>query len=400
MKLKSFLLFSISLFILYVIISCSSVTNESNELTEIISLLKGIESAEYISHVEDYAPFDTTPQYNSFYYVKGYTNPGDTFAGAKYVELYYPDTTKMYFCYDGLMKGTIYEEEKELLIDSFKVNNHPFRLVGSPFYIEVMHLLKYFNGSNDSIMISRENDAEAIHYSFTIYGDNVSIIGCKIVHNPHSDDDISKYDFWFDKKTKMPYKLIQNPPHYKLIQEISNVKYNTLDIDNFHALDYFPSDFEIREFLGYNKKTNLIKHILLNQKAPNWTLQTGNGIKYTLSDYLGKVVLIQFTSEMCGPCLLSVPFMNKLKMDFSDKDFDYFAIETGVENKNAINHYVKKNNINYKFLFSKKTTKDYKVSLNPTFFILNKDLKIMKVEIGYTKNVTDSIITSEIKKLL
>ena len=87
-------------------------------------------------------------------------------------------------------------------------------------------------------------------------------------------------------------------------------------------------------------------------------------------------------------------------MDFSDKDFDYFAIETGVENKNAINHYVKKNNIDYKFLFSKKTTKDYKVSLNPTFFILNKDLKIMKVEIGYTKNVTDSIITSEIKKLL
>ena len=51
---------------------------------------------------------------------------------------------------------------------------------------------------------------------------------------------------------------------------------------------------------------------------------------FSLSDFKeSKVLLIQCTGIGCGPCMVSIPFLNKLKQDYKTDDLDVVAIEMG-----------------------------------------------------------------------
>jgi len=45
--------------------------------------------------------------------------------------------------------------------------------------------------------------------------------------------------------------------------------------------------------------------------APNFTIQTIDNKKFTLSDHLGKVIMLQFTASWCSVCIKEMPFIEK-----------------------------------------------------------------------------------------
>ena len=47
-------------------------------------------------------------------------------------------------------------------------------------------------------------------------------------------------------------------------------------------------------------------------KAPDFTLRTVQGDVFNLSDYKGKVILLNFWGTWCGPCRREIPDFNKL----------------------------------------------------------------------------------------
>ena len=47
-------------------------------------------------------------------------------------------------------------------------------------------------------------------------------------------------------------------------------------------------------------------------QAPDFTLRTVQGDLFNLSDYKGKVVLLNFWGTWCGPCRREIPDFNKL----------------------------------------------------------------------------------------
>ena len=52
------------------------------------------------------------------------------------------------------------------------------------------------------------------------------------------------------------------------------------------------------------------------KRAPDFELKDGEGKTVRLSDYAGKVVLLDFWATWCAPCRGSIPWMNELSATY------------------------------------------------------------------------------------
>jgi len=60
--------------------------------------------------------------------------------------------------------------------------------------------------------------------------------------------------------------------------------------------------------------------------APDFTLQDSDANKYSLKDYRGKVVLLNFWATWCPPCRREMPSLERLHQKLKDKDLVILAL--------------------------------------------------------------------------
>ena len=63
--------------------------------------------------------------------------------------------------------------------------------------------------------------------------------------------------------------------------------------------------------------------------APDFTLATLDGKQARLSDYKGSVVLIDFWSTTCDPCMIEMPHLVEMYKQNKDRGFVVLAISAG-----------------------------------------------------------------------
>jgi len=66
---------------------------------------------------------------------------------------------------------------------------------------------------------------------------------------------------------------------------------------------------------------------MAGQMAPDVTFSTPDGKKIELSTYRGKPLLIDFWATWCGPCLLSMPALNRIYSETKDKGLQVISFD-------------------------------------------------------------------------
>ena len=382
--------------------SCHKDYSSTDYLATVLAKLEKIESATYTLKQEHWLPGDTASSSSSFSFLKEYNNASDSTIGAKYVRLS-EDSTTLKYCYDGQMRAIVYSDERRVVLDSFIINPLPFRPVNPPFFNHAKNILKYSLETGDSISLLISDHKDYVHVKLAIHEDmKVEFFG-KAFHMPPNPydfgDNTSIYELWIDKTNKLPYKVRREMSHGTVERTCLNFQLNNLDIKEFRASDYFPADYELKAYRTGRKKIK--PHNLIGKEAPDWTLMTGDKLQVSLTDLKSKVSMIQFTSVSCGPCMLSIPFLNELSKQYTKDEFDFAAIECTSSNTNVLNNYAGRTGIEYKFLLSNSEVRSaYSISSYPVFFILDEHKVIRHVIKGYRKGSTDKELRGLINDLI
>ena len=135
-----------------------------------------------------------------------------------------------------------------------------------------------------------------------------------------------------------------------------------------------------------------------NQKAPSFTLQDVNGKKVSLSDFKGKVVIVDFWATWCPPCRRSIPDLIDLQKKYKNK-IAVIGISVDMDTRSDVAPFVKQNKINYKVLYATpEVVQAYgNIDAIPTSFIIDQHGNIVTQHVGLTPKET---YISEINKLL
>ncbi len=395
-------IFSIGLVII-LLASCGRDYTSKEYLNTVLGNLRQIETASYYEFGEAWSPGDTAASFVFWRFYREYRNPSDTTIGSSFVVLDSLTRSKASFCYDGQMLATFYDEHKGIIIDSFRLSPLPFRPLSAPFYNYVTSIINYALTTGDSISLDLKEQDKDVFARLTIHEDEQVEFFGKAFHMPPPPytygDNTSIYELWIDKGTDLPYKVRREMSHDISVSTSFDPEFNKLDINDFRAVDFYPPDYEIRQY-GY-KTTDEKKSELLNGKAPEWVLQSAGNQTVSLADFTSRVVLIQFTSVTCGPCRASIPFLKEINKEYGKDDFALVAIECTSKNLNALRNYMSRNQFDYTFLQAEKEVlKNYSIGSYPVFFILDQERIIREIIKGYAEGATDERIRFTVNKLL
>ena len=118
--------------------------------------------------------------------------------------------------------------------------------------------------------------------------------------------------------------------------------------------------------------------------APDFTFPGLDGKMVSLSDYKGKVVLVNIWATWCPPCVNEMPSMEKLYRKFKRENFEILAVSIDETGPKAVAPFMEKTRLTFPALIdSKGAIKSvYRISAIPESFIIDKQGFLIKKIVG------------------
>src|ERR1700740_1377000 len=123
--------------------------------------------------------------------------------------------------------------------------------------------------------------------------------------------------------------------------------------------------------------------------APDVTFKDLDGKAVPLSEYKGKVVLVNFWATWCEPCQIEIPWLIEMQQKYSSKGFIILGVDVDDEDSKVVSAFLAKERfqvdseklpINYPVLRGDDAVADKFGGLlgYPTTFLISRDGKIVK----------------------
>ena len=133
-----------------------------------------------------------------------------------------------------------------------------------------------------------------------------------------------------------------------------------------------------------------------------FTLPDIKGETQSLSDYRGKVVLVNFWASWCMPCVQEMPELTQLKQHLAGQPFEILALNVG-EGEKRVKHFAKRTSFDLPVLMdnSSKVFNEWKIEIMPTSFLIDASGRVRYRALGnpgWDNDQTLSLIENLIKE--
>ncbi|MFT3684139.1 MAG: TlpA disulfide reductase family protein [Phycisphaerales bacterium] len=168
------------------------------------------------------------------------------------------------------------------------------------------------------------------------------------------------------------------------MKQVTKQTYTDVKVNKAPAAD----TFALKAPAGYTTRTldpngpNLA--VSEGDAALNFSLKDADGKTYTLADFKGKVVLMDFWATWCGPCKMAMPSVQKIHEAFKDKGVAVIGVDTWEREDGAGPAYIKEKGYTYLNLVKgDDLAKEYEINAIPTMLLLDKEGKIIRILQGF-----------------
>lgn len=134
--------------------------------------------------------------------------------------------------------------------------------------------------------------------------------------------------------------------------------------------------------------------------APDFALKDSSGATVHLSDYKGKVVLLDFWATWCEPCQLEIPWFMEFEQQYKNRGFAVLGVSMDDGGWPDVKPFIEKHKINYRILLGNDQVGDQYGSVEslPTTFIIDREGRIAVKHEGIEKG--KSGLSDEIEMVL
>lgn len=132
--------------------------------------------------------------------------------------------------------------------------------------------------------------------------------------------------------------------------------------------------------------------------APPWELKNLQGQTVKLSDFKGKVVLLDFWATWCPPCLEEIPNFIDLQKTYGKQGLAVIGVSMDDAGPKVVSKFVQAHQMNYTVVMGTQPVFDlYSSGALPTTCVIDRQGKILATHAGFVGKAT---VEAEIKKAL
>jgi len=127
--------------------------------------------------------------------------------------------------------------------------------------------------------------------------------------------------------------------------------------------------------------------------APTFKAVSLDGKSYSLDTLKGKPILLDFWASWCGPCIRSMPTLEKIYNDYKAQGLVVLGIDVG-ETRETVEKFLKTKPFAYPVIMGTDAgiPAAYSVTVYPTFVLIGADGKVATTQFGFSEAALPGIV--------